>query len=87
MEIDPEAAALAAKVLDGVICADLEIEELPWTRFNCILCGELLERMKDPWTMLNRMRIMLSPGGMIVASIPNVAHISVIRKILNDTFA
>jgi len=87
VEIDSEAAAMAAEVLDGVICADLEVQELPWAEFDCILCGDVLEHMKDPWTMLNRMKTMLSPSGVIVASIPNVAHISVIRKLLTDTFA
>jgi SAM-dependent methyltransferase len=47
-------------------------------RFDTILALDVLEHLEDPWTVLGRARHLLFPGGLFVASIPNVRFIRVV---------
>lgn len=44
--------------------------------FDAIILADVLEHMLDPWNVLEEMRGLLGPGGVILTSIPNVRHIS-----------
>ena len=46
--------------------------------FDTILCLDVLEHLKDPWSLVARLHECLAPGGSIVASIPNVRNFQVI---------
>lgn len=59
--------------------ADVGNEQGP---FRTILCLDILEHLVDPWTVVRQLHSMLEPGGVIVASIPNVRHISVVGPLL-----
>lgn len=50
--------------------------------FRTILCLDILEHLVDPWAVVGQLHKMLEPGGVIVASIPNVRHISVVAPLL-----
>lgn len=50
--------------------------------FDTILCLDVLEHFADPWSLVRRLHGMLAPGGVIVASIPNVRHYSVLWPLL-----
>lgn len=50
--------------------------------FGTILCLDILEHLVDPWAVIGQLHKMLEPGGVIVASIPNVRHISVIKPLM-----
>lgn len=43
--------------------------------FDCIVFNDVLEHMVDPWSALRASHVLLSPGGTIVASIPNVRYV------------
>jgi 2-polyprenyl-3-methyl-5-hydroxy-6-metoxy-1,4-benzoquinol methylase len=45
-------------------------------KFDAILCLDVLEHLTNPWAVVARCHEMLNPGGVIVASIPNVRHYS-----------
>jgi 2-polyprenyl-3-methyl-5-hydroxy-6-metoxy-1,4-benzoquinol methylase len=49
--------------------------------FDCIVFNDVLEHVVDPWSMLDRAKERLAPGGRIVASIPNVRHYIVVRNL------
>lgn len=51
-------------------------------RFDCISFLEVLEHFEDPERALARAKALLSPGGVVVASIPNVGHWSVVADLL-----
>ena len=51
--------------------------------FDCILCLDVLEHLIDPWSVVKALHSLLSPGGVIVASLPNVQHHSVVRALMN----
>ena len=73
-----EKAAEIARTYANVLAMDVErVDENDIReRFDYILMPDVLEHLIDPWKALRNMRKLLVPGGCIVASIPNVAHIS-----------
>lgn len=42
--------------------------------FDFILCGDVLEHLRDPLSTLLELRLLLNPGGRLVASLPNSGH-------------
>jgi GT2 family glycosyltransferase/tetratricopeptide (TPR) repeat protein/2-polyprenyl-3-methyl-5-hydroxy-6-metoxy-1,4-benzoquinol methylase len=84
IELDRHAAELARGRLDDVLVGDVERLEVdfPPGSFDAIVCGDILEHLREPDRLLRRARGWLGPGGRLVASIPNVRHRSVIRSLL-----
>ena len=84
VELEPAIAEQARARLDQVLVGDVESMVLPFPAgaFDCIICGEVLEHLRDPWTMLCRVREWLRPQGVLIASFPNVAHIGIIRHLI-----
>ncbi len=44
------------------------------TRFDYILCADLLEHLRDPVAFLRQCRDCLAPSGALIASLPNSGH-------------
>jgi SAM-dependent methyltransferase len=65
-EVDPEALGLRAEA-PGV---------------DCLVFGDVLEHLVDPWSALIRLTRLVRQGGQVVACIPNVQHYSVIVNLL-----
>jgi 2-polyprenyl-3-methyl-5-hydroxy-6-metoxy-1,4-benzoquinol methylase len=80
----PQVAALAQTRLDEVVVGDVEQMALPFApeSFDYIVFGDVLEHLTDPWTVLRRSVAYLKPGGAIVASIPNVNHVTILCGLL-----
>lgn len=76
VERNPDAARHAAQLLDHVLCGDVESIEIqpPPGGFDCIVYADVLEHLVDPWALLARQRTLLRPGGLVVASIPNIRY-------------
>ena len=53
--------------------------------FDYIIFGDVLEHLRDPEGTLNYCKEFLKKGGSILASIPNIMHVSVVRDLLNRT--
>ena len=91
VEINP----LAAEEARGS-CADVRIADLDQVRltdlfgdvprFDVIVCGDILEHLREPFRVLEEARRLLIDGGYIVASIPNVAHGAVRLSLLAGSF-
>ncbi len=77
-------ASLAAERLDMVITGPIEdaISQLPDKYFDTIIFADVLEHLVDPNYVLQKIKTKLSNKGEIVASIPNVRHWSVVKKLL-----
>lgn len=75
----------ARQQLDEVICANIEDMEAAFVpgNFDYLIFGDVLEHLIDPAAVLKRFRPFLKPEGRIVASIPNVAHISMLVELLS----
>jgi SAM-dependent methyltransferase len=87
--IEPDAgdAAEAARVCDLVLPARLEEVEAEFPgEFDAVLFGDVLEHLVDPSAALVRVKPWLSPGGAVIASVPNVGHWSVIADLAEGRF-
>lgn len=85
VELVPAVAEQARGVLDEVLVGDAEtiVQGRPPQPFDCVVCGDVLEHLRDPGRLLQRLREdWLAPGGLVVASVPNVRHWSVIQQLL-----
>jgi 2-polyprenyl-3-methyl-5-hydroxy-6-metoxy-1,4-benzoquinol methylase len=68
------AAVKASTRLDYVINGTFDPEtDLPVGTFDCVVFNDVLEHMVAPEEALRYTKVLLSPGGTIVASIPNAA--------------
>ena len=81
VEISPQQASIAADRLDyvfeGSIEEFIESDHVDGIFFDYIVFGDVLEHLKNPSDVLRLCRKFLTPKGAVVASIPNVAHLSV----------
>lgn len=79
VEIYPAAAQEAAKFYKRVHQGDLENLELDYQGyFDYIICGDILEHLKDPYDQVRKIYRWLKKGGRVVASLPNVRNWRVI---------
>jgi 2-polyprenyl-3-methyl-5-hydroxy-6-metoxy-1,4-benzoquinol methylase len=79
-EADREAAYLASKRCDRIICGDLNAQD--WAesvpdRYDVIVFGDVLEHLLDPVSVLRACHRLLADSGKIIVSLPNVAHWSI----------
>ena len=76
IEQDPAAAEAAREICEEVILGDVEELELPFApaSFDVVLCGDLVEHLRDPERLLARMRPLLRDDGRLVLTTPNVAN-------------
>ena len=75
VEVDPAYAADAGARLDRVVTADLE--RIDWSElggFDCLIAGDVLEHLSDPWGVLSAAAVLLEPGATAVVSLPNVRY-------------
>ena len=89
IEADPEAAeaARSTNAYEEVFLGDLEqlIEQndvLPEAGFDAIVFADVLEHLREPRDILVGFQRFLQPGGVFIASIPNVAHASLRLSLL-----
>ena len=77
VEADSHAASEAKKFLDKVHCGDAEdfgSFNFNAEKFDCIIYGDVLEHLKNPWECLMRYSDLLSASGELLICIPNVQH-------------
>jgi 2-polyprenyl-3-methyl-5-hydroxy-6-metoxy-1,4-benzoquinol methylase len=55
---------------------DVETMDLPFdpASFDAVLCGDVIEHLRDPQRFLERIRPLLKPDGRLVLSTPNIAN-------------
>ncbi len=84
VEADACAAERARQVLDRVHQGDIEGLDLLYGpgSFDCIVLADILEHLRDPWSLLKHLVPLLRARGRLIASIPNVRHWSVLRGLL-----
>ena len=87
LEADPAMAAAGAAHCERMLMADLN-RGLPALDgpFDTIVCGDVLEHLVDPAGVLRALVGALAPGGDVIVSVPNVAHLWVRLSLLAGRF-
>lgn len=92
IERDPEAAALAGSRMERVYRVDVEAEPTPFAAdlapgsVDCLIYGDVLEHLRDPWEVLRRQLPMLAPGGTVLICMPNIDHWSFADRLLRGAW-
>ena len=88
IDSDPAVVRIARQRLTEMACADVEAEPLPFAdqKIDCIIYGDILEHLSDPWTLLRRHAASLAPDGTVLVCTPNVEHWRLTQLLLSGGF-
>jgi len=83
-QVDAEVAReRGLQVVDGYLSDALERMD---QTFDVVLYADVLEHMSDPVGALQQTKQLLNPQGVVVASIPNIAHLAVRLQLMAGLF-
>lgn len=88
IEINKEAAALAAARVDRVLTVSVETIDYAATGFkpgsiDLVFFPDVLEHLYDPWNVLVRLKPFLARDAQILASIPNVRNFWLMNQLIS----
>lgn len=89
VEIDPQAALEAKSICHSLIEGNIESEEIfgrLMGTYDVIVFADVLEHLMSPEKILSKIKNLLSSGGYVLISLPNIAHWSVRRNLLLGKF-
>ncbi|WP_291322886.1 class I SAM-dependent methyltransferase [Desulfonatronospira sp.] len=85
IELDADMAGLAAAHYRHVLVQ--QVQEVEFAEpFDLINCGDVLEHLQDPWTVLDKLYSLLARQGILVISLPNAGHWTIVRDLLQGRF-
>ncbi len=88
IEISEALAQSAKRHCDQVLVGDVEKMNFPFSSnsFDVVVIADVLEHLKRPDLILAKLGRFLSPSGIVIASIPNVAQVRIRLKLLAGRF-
>ena len=88
IEINKAAAHAASEHLDKVSHDNLNRFDPAYLKekYDCIIFADILEHLISPWKVLYNFGKMLSDDGVLIASIPNIAHPWIISQLQKGLF-
>ena len=89
VDLDPDAASRARAVCGTVSVGSLDDEAFVASlsgTYDRIICGDVLEHLRDPVHVAGHLKQMLAPGGRLIISIPNVANWRIRLDLLRGKF-
>lgn len=94
IELNTKTAKIASKTYDSVIIMQIGNQSdknyqsflRNKERFDCIICGDIIEHLPNPGEILAVLAKKLTKNGKILVSIPNIAHIDVIAGLIDGKF-
>jgi 2-polyprenyl-3-methyl-5-hydroxy-6-metoxy-1,4-benzoquinol methylase len=84
IEIVEQYAKIAEQHIDHVLTGSIDsfYDKLPDAYFDCIFFNDVLEHLVEPEECLKRLKAKLKAGKIVIASIPNIRHISILLDLL-----
>lgn len=64
--------------------AELAVDHIGDRRFDCIIYADVLEHLIDPEQIIRSQMELLAPGGVVVISVPNFRHYTVLKQLFID---
>ncbi len=89
IDIDEEAISHARHRISETFCGDVEKTPMPFEvpgGIDCIIYGDVLEHLADPWALLAEHAKYLSPEGTILVCMPNIEHWSFVARLVSGSF-
>jgi GT2 family glycosyltransferase/tetratricopeptide (TPR) repeat protein/2-polyprenyl-3-methyl-5-hydroxy-6-metoxy-1,4-benzoquinol methylase len=87
VEIDARAAAEARGRLDHVVEGDVEGANLEALgSFDVVVCGDILEHLREPGELLGRLRRLLAVDGLLVAHVPNARNMDIVQQLVEGNW-
>jgi 2-polyprenyl-3-methyl-5-hydroxy-6-metoxy-1,4-benzoquinol methylase len=63
------------------------IEDFPNSqKYDCIICGDVLEHLLNPGEQLKHISSLLNPSGYLIVSVPNAGHWTMVSDVANGRF-
>ena len=90
VEMDPDTLATCAPFCERTLQANLE-DPLWWQpldgeKFEVIICADVLEHLRDPRPLLEKLPVFLMEGGCVLISLPNASHLTIVASLLGGRF-
>jgi 2-polyprenyl-3-methyl-5-hydroxy-6-metoxy-1,4-benzoquinol methylase len=78
----------SSRLIDRFIVADVEQQslELDPESFDVIICADVLEHLRDPWTTIQYLTGFLRRGGTLIVSLPNILYWRAFGRIILGDF-
>jgi 2-polyprenyl-3-methyl-5-hydroxy-6-metoxy-1,4-benzoquinol methylase len=88
IECDLASSMIAKTRLNQVFVRTIDGEESfnGLADYDAILFLDVIEHLRDPWSVIKGAMCALKPGGSIHIVVPNIAHFSVVRRLLRGEF-
>lgn len=90
VEIDEECAEIAREYTDKFHVGDIEcfnwVSEFSGEKFDYIIFSDVLEHLYNPHDVLLKAKELMKEDGLILLSLPNVSHNSIVIELLDDSF-
>jgi len=90
VEIDKDAYGESLKYAEDGSCGDIEkyqwAEKFGELKFDYIIFADVLEHLIDPDKVVKAAKKFLKTDGMLIVSVPNIAHDSIIVNLFEDVF-
>jgi SAM-dependent methyltransferase len=83
VEVDQGTSSKLAGLYKSIVCS---VEELPDNQFELVLLLDVLEHLTNPEDMLQKVLARTTKGGIILLSVPNIAHWSIRLSLLLGYF-
>lgn len=92
LEFDPNAVNIVSRYCEVVLRCDLN--DPNWyslvassEKFQVIVAADVLEHLHDPWSLMKKLKLLLTEDGQVVVSLPNAGHNAVVSCLLCNDFA
>jgi 2-polyprenyl-3-methyl-5-hydroxy-6-metoxy-1,4-benzoquinol methylase len=90
VEMDPDTLAICAPFCERTLLVNLE-DPLWWEplgneKFDVVICADVLEHLRDPRPLLEKLPSFLNEGGCALMSLPNASHLTIVASLLGGRF-
>ena len=85
IELNPVMADVASRIYDRVY--NLPVEDISFKcQFDAIICGDVIEHLRDPGSVLKHLTQLLTPDGVLIGTVPNSGHWSIVMDLAQGHF-
>ena len=88
--LNPAEADIARTWYRQAVVADLDRDDLGTlfgrNQYDCIVCADVLEHLKEPQRTLEQCKALLKPGGRLLTSVPNAGYCGLVAELIDGEF-